>query len=61
VKREPDAVFREDALRRYAIARQREQPLREVSARVRAALWVCAALLAVALLGIALYIVTLIR
>jgi hypothetical protein len=61
VKREPDAVFREDALRRYAIARRRQQPLREISGRLQAALWVCAALLAGALLGIALYVVALIR
>jgi hypothetical protein len=61
MNREPDAIFREDALRRYAIDRQRDQPLREVSARLRAALWVCAAMLAGALLGVALYVVTLIR
>ena len=61
MNREPDAVFREDALRRYAIGRRRQQPLREISARLRAALWVCAALLAGALLGIALYVVALIR
>jgi hypothetical protein len=53
-------LFREDALARHAQAQEREEPLREISARLRAALWLCAALLAAALLALASYIAALI-
>ena len=42
---DPDKVFREEALRRYAEDRQSAEPLRDVSAAHLWLLWFCAGLL----------------
>jgi hypothetical protein len=56
----PEGIFREDALRRYASSWARDEPLRDVSPRLRATLWLIAALLGGTLLGVAVFVAMLI-
>jgi hypothetical protein len=57
----PEGIFREDALRRYASNSERDEPLRDVSPRLRATLWLLAVLLGGTLLGVAVFVGMLIR
>jgi hypothetical protein len=54
-------MFRESALDRYAANRQRDERLRDVSARLIVTLWICAGLLGGAVLAVVLCVGALIR
>jgi hypothetical protein len=57
----PGMIFRDQAIQRYATNRRRDEPLRDVSARLIMGLWIGSGVLACTLLAVTVYVAALIR